>query len=83
MLRPILNVIQRYKSGIGARVVAWARDERGQDLAEYCLITALISLIALGIIWHISGGLEGTWGAANAALISGNSGSAQSSTTTQ
>ncbi|MGA2195459.1 MAG: hypothetical protein ABSH40_09335 [Bryobacteraceae bacterium] len=33
--------------------------DQGQVLAEYCLITALIVLIALGIFWHVSGGIPG------------------------
>jgi len=32
--------------------------DQGQELAEYCLITALIVLIALGIFWHVSGGIQ-------------------------
>ncbi|MBZ5729041.1 MAG: hypothetical protein LAP87_29200 [Acidobacteriia bacterium] len=48
-------------------------DERGQDLAEYCLITALIALIGLAIFIHVSGGVSAIWGTANTALVSGNS----------
>jgi Flp pilus assembly pilin Flp len=33
--------------------------DHGQVLAEYCLITALIVLIALGIFWRVSGGIQG------------------------
>lgn len=47
-------------------------NDRGQDLAEYCLMTALIALIALGIFWHVSGGLEGMWKSMNASLAAGN-----------
>jgi Flp pilus assembly pilin Flp len=43
-------------------------DERGQDVAEYCLITAFIALVALGILWHFSGGLQGMWTAINNSL---------------
>ncbi|MDR3703594.1 MAG: hypothetical protein P4L56_28350 [Candidatus Sulfopaludibacter sp.] len=50
--------------------------ESGQDLAEYCLLTALLALIALGIIVHVSGGLQGIWGSANSTLAaSGGQGS--------
>jgi Flp pilus assembly pilin Flp len=45
----------------------------GQDLAEYCLLTALVALVALGIIWHVGGGLDGLWGTANTTLATGNS----------
>jgi len=48
------------------------RDERGQDLAEYCLLTALIALIGLGIFVHISGGMSSLWGGANTSLTAGN-----------
>jgi Flp pilus assembly pilin Flp len=41
------------------------RREEGQDLAEYCLLTALVALIAGGILFHISGGLDGLWSAGN------------------
>ena len=33
--------------------------DQGQVLAEYCLIAALIVLIALGIFWRVSGGIQG------------------------
>jgi len=45
-------------------------DESGQDLAEYCLLTALILLIGLAIFVHLSGGLQTIWANANAALSS-------------
>ena len=50
-------------------------EECGQDLAEYCLITAFVALVALGIIWHVSGGLQGMWASINSSLANGNSGS--------
>ena len=49
------------------------RNDRGQDLAEYCLITALIALVALGIFWYASGGLKGMWTSMNASIQAGNS----------
>jgi Flp pilus assembly pilin Flp len=48
------------------------REETGQDLAEYCLLTALIALIGLGIFVHISGGMQALWGGANTSLTAGN-----------
>jgi Flp pilus assembly pilin Flp len=48
------------------------KKDRGQDVAEYCLLTALIALIGLGIFWHVSGGLQGMWNSMNASLASGN-----------
>ena len=47
--------------------------ERGQDLAEYCLLTALVALLGLGILIHLSGGMQALWGGANTSLASGNS----------
>jgi Flp pilus assembly pilin Flp len=54
--------------------IQWAsfwRNEQGQDLAEFCLITALIALVALGVFYHISGGVQDLWSTANNTLISG------------
>ena len=51
--------------------VCW-RNDRGQDVAEYCLITAVIALVALGIFWHVSGGLQGSWNSMNTSLATGN-----------
>ena len=55
------------------------REDQGQDLAEYCLITGLIVLIALGILWHVSGGIQGMWDTANTTLVAGNSNSGSGS----
>ena len=52
--------------------------ERGQDLAEYCLLTALVALVALAIIWHAAGGIDGIWGSANSTLATGNSATSSS-----
>jgi Flp pilus assembly pilin Flp len=49
------------------------RNDQGQDLAEYCLITAVIALIGLGLFIHISGGLQNLWGAANSTIAAGSS----------
>jgi Flp pilus assembly pilin Flp len=64
--------------------------DHGQDLADYCLLTALIALIALGIICHVSGGIQGMWSSAGTALTAGNtttgadgSAGASGTTTTQ
>jgi len=47
--------------------------ELGQDLAEYCLIIALVCLVVAGILWRVGGGLDGIWGTANSTLATGNS----------
>jgi Flp pilus assembly pilin Flp len=49
-------------------------EDRGQDIAEYCLITAFIVLVALGIFWHVSGGMQGMWTSINNSLAAGNGG---------
>jgi len=48
------------------------KDELGQDLAEYCLLTALLLLIGLGIFIHLSGGIQTIWGNANTTLSTSN-----------
>jgi Flp pilus assembly pilin Flp len=47
-------------------------NDLGQDLAEYCLLTALIALIALGIFYHVSGGIQGLWSSTGTALVAAN-----------
>lgn len=47
-------------------------EDRGQDLAEYCLLTALVALVAGGILIHLSGGMQALWGGANTSLTAGN-----------
>jgi Flp pilus assembly pilin Flp len=51
------------------------KDERGQDLAECCLITAFVALIALGVYWRIAGGMQNLWGAAHTSLAAGSTAS--------
>jgi Flp pilus assembly pilin Flp len=47
------------------------RNERGQSLSEYCLIAALIALVALGIVIEAAGGISGLWKAADT-IMAGN-----------
>ena len=54
-------------------------EDRGQDLAEYCLLTALVALVAVAILVHLSGGMQALWTDANTSLTAGNA--AISSTT--
>jgi Flp pilus assembly pilin Flp len=49
------------------------KSDSGQDLAEYCLITALTALVALGIFVYASGGVQSIWGTAGTALSAGES----------
>jgi Flp pilus assembly pilin Flp len=49
------------------------KDETAQALAEYCLVTALLALIALGIFIHVSGGMRNIWGAAGSAMANAGS----------
>jgi Flp pilus assembly pilin Flp len=49
------------------------REDHGQDLADYCLLIALVSLIGLGIFIHISGGIQNIWNVGNSTLQSGQS----------
>jgi len=46
----------------------FGREDLGQDLAEYCLLTALLLLVGLGIFIHLSGGIQAIWGNANTTL---------------
>jgi Flp pilus assembly pilin Flp len=54
-------------------------EELGQDLADYCLLTALVALLALGVLIKVSGGVQNLWTVANTNLANGNSTAATSS----
>lgn len=54
------------------------KDDLGRDLAEYCLLTALLAVVALGIIYHAAGGMDGIWTSVNASAANGNSGGSPS-----
>jgi Flp pilus assembly pilin Flp len=45
------------------------RNDLGQDLAEYCLMTAIIALVGLGIFYKLSGGFQDLWGTAGSAMV--------------
>ena len=47
-------------------------EDRGQDLAEYCLLTALVALVGMVIFVHLSGGMQALWTDANISLTAGN-----------
>jgi Flp pilus assembly pilin Flp len=57
----------------------FGNEESGQDLAEYCLLTALLTLIAAGIFIQASGGIQAIWNGANVSLTAG-SGAASNQT---
>jgi Flp pilus assembly pilin Flp len=54
-------------------ISGFLRREEGQDLADYCLLTALVALVAAGILFQVSGGLEGLWNVGNRNLNTANS----------
>ena len=43
-------------------------EEIGQDLSEYCLLLALVILIAVGIFLKVSGGVQTLWTSTNSTL---------------
>jgi Flp pilus assembly pilin Flp len=45
-------------------------EEVGQDLSEYCLLLALVILVAVGIFVKVSGGAQSLWTSANSTLTS-------------
>lgn len=49
------------------------RNDLGQDLAEYCLMTAIIALVGLGIFYELTGGLQSLWGTADNAMVAASS----------
>ncbi|HJT86448.1 MAG TPA: hypothetical protein VJ732_01300 [Bryobacteraceae bacterium] len=57
---------------------AFLRDQTGQDLAEWCLITALVALASLGLYYRLSGGMHDLWSTANSTLVNTPGGSSSS-----
>ncbi|GEM_PF-3359576 len=57
------------------------RDDRGHGLAEYCLVTAFIALVALALYIHVSGGVRDLWSTADSTLVSGSAPATGSTTT--
>ena len=49
------------------------REDQGQDLAEYCLIVAVVALLGMSLFMNVSGGLQGLWNTAGNALTAANS----------
>jgi Flp pilus assembly pilin Flp len=56
---------------LDAVVRLFRKNERGQDLSEYCLLTALVALVVLGLYIYASGGVKNLWSTANTALGNG------------
>src|SRR5581483_10649064 len=61
----VLEFEEKKMNGLRVIAVSFGKEDRGQDVAEYCMITALIVLVAFAIFWHFSGGLQGMWTSAN------------------
>ena len=59
-------------------------EQQGQDLAEYCMLLALVLLIGAGILYRVSGGMQNLWTTANSSIAagasSGGAGNASAST---
>jgi Flp pilus assembly pilin Flp len=45
-------------------ILKFIRRADGQDLAEYCLITALVALLAGAVLFQVSGGMKSLWNSA-------------------
>lgn len=52
----------------GYKIRRLFREEGGQDLSEYCLLLALVVLIAAGVFLKVSGGVQSLWAVAGTTL---------------
>ena len=48
------------------------KDERGQDVIEYALLTAFVALAATGVFYGAGGSLKGVWSQTSGNLASAN-----------
>jgi Flp pilus assembly pilin Flp len=51
------------------------KQQSGQDLAEYCLLTAFLALAAAAIFVYASGGIQSIWITANTTIAAGSTSS--------
>jgi Flp pilus assembly pilin Flp len=56
---------------VGHAIRIFIKERYGQDLAEYCLLIALIMLAGAGILLHLSGGMQNLWSVANNSIAAG------------
>ncbi|MGP8244197.1 MAG: Flp family type IVb pilin [Bryobacteraceae bacterium] len=59
---------------VPARFNRFLTSEQGQNLSEYCLITAAIAVVGLLIILGVTGGLHNIWQIASTTTNTANSG---------
>jgi Flp pilus assembly pilin Flp len=55
-----------------ALLVSLWKDERGQDVIEYALLTAFVALSAAGVFFGVGGSFSGIWSQATGNLSSAN-----------
>jgi Flp pilus assembly pilin Flp len=56
----------------GSAIKSFCRDESGQDLIEYTLLTAFVVLASAALVINGGGSMTGIWGTANSQLAAGN-----------
>ena len=54
-------------------LVGFLRDEQGQDLVEYTLLLAFVSLASAALFLSTGSAVNGIWSAANSRLANANS----------
>lgn len=50
------------------------KEDRAQDLIEYTLLLAFLSLVTVGVMGQTGSGLKGIWGGASSTIAVANSG---------
>ena len=53
-------------------LIRFLRDEQGQDLVEYTLLLAFVSLASAALFLGSGGAVQGIWSAANSKLVNAN-----------
>ena len=48
-------------SNLFSRLMTWVREEAGQTLVEYALIIALVSIVLVGALVALEGGINGVF----------------------
>ena len=60
-MRPLISALRRHGE-------VFARDDDGQDIVEYALLLAFISLAAVGVLTNLSRNFSTVWNSVSNAL---------------
>ena len=64
---------------INSTLIAFWKEEEGQDLVEYSLLLAFIAIAAVALLSNVKGSINSLWTSVNTAMSSATSAASQAS----